>query len=391
MAAAALARALPALVLAHASRLVKASTPAPPTRLQMRATTATIHLDALRHNLKRVRSLAPQSKIMAVVKADGYGHGLERVARALHEADAFGVATLADAERLRAANISHRVVLLSGFDEPVDLPLLRQWQVDSVIHHEHQLAILERNPDLAPRSVWIKLDTGMHRLGFPSALAASVYARLRALPLIKEIRWMTHFACADENDREISEAQMSQFQQSIAALPGERSLANSAALQAFPASHGDWVRPGGMLYGLSTFARRVGQDLGLRPAMSLSTRLIAIEERRAGDRIGYGGGYTCPGDMRVGIAAIGYGDGYPRHAPTGTPVKAAGQAASVVGRVSMDLLAIDLRAAPAAVIGSEVLLWGPQLPVERIAQAAGTIGYELVCGVTRRVQFAEGA
>lgn len=356
----------------------------------MRATTATIHLDALRHNLKRVRTLAPRSKVMAVVKADGYGHGLERVARALADADAFGVATLADAERLRGTGFAHRVVLLSGFDEAVDLPLLLRLGVDSVIHHEHQLGVLEHTPLGAPLNVWIKLDTGMHRLGFVPEQAQSVYARLRALPQIGEIRWMTHFACADENDREISEAQMGAFTSAIGTLPGERSLANSAALQAFPASHGDWVRPGGMLYGLSTFARRMGSDLGLKPAMSLSTRLIAIHERAAGARIGYGGGYECPHALRVGIAAIGYGDGYPRHAPAGTPVKAAGQSASVIGRVSMDLLAIDLSAAPAAQIGSEVLLWGPELPVERIAQAAGTIGYELVCGVTRRVQFAEG-
>ena len=355
----------------------------------MRATTATIHLDALRHNLKRVRVLAPNSKVMAVVKADGYGHGLERVARALKDADAFGVATLADAERLRGTGFAHRVVLLSGFDEAADLPLLNRWDIDSVIHHEHQLALLQDARLDRPLNVWIKLDTGMHRLGFAPQHAQTVYARLRAMPQIGEIRWMTHFACADENDREISDAQMAEFTAAIGALPGERSLANSAALQAYPASHGDWVRPGGMLYGLSTFARRMGSDLGLRPAMSLSTRLIAIAERAAGDHIGYGGSFRCPSAMRVGIAAIGYGDGYPRHAPAGTPVKAAGQTASVIGRVSMDLLAIDLSAAPAAEIGSEVMLWGPELPVERIAQAAGTIGYELVCGVTRRVQFAE--
>jgi alanine racemase len=355
----------------------------------MRATAATIHLDALRHNLKRVRALAPHSKVMAVVKADGYGHGLERVAQALVAADAFGVATLADAERLRAVGIAHRVVLLSGFDEGADLPLLQQWGIDTVVHHEHQLRLLEASTAPLRLHAWIKLDTGMHRLGFAPERAQDVYARLRALPQVDEIRWMTHFASADENDREVSEAQMARFQAGIGALPGERSLANSAALQAFPASHGNWVRPGGMLYGLSTFARRMGSDLGLKPAMTLSTRLIAIEERAAGDRIGYGGAFTCPNAMRVGIAAIGYGDGYPRHAPVGTPVKAAGQAASVVGRVSMDLLAIDLTAAPAAVVGSEVVLWGPELPVERIAQAADTIGYELVCGVTRRVQFAQ--
>lgn len=355
----------------------------------MRATTATIHLDALRHNLKRVRSLAPRSKVMAVVKADGYGHGLERVAGALAGADAFGVATLTDAERLRLTGFQHRIVLLPGFDEASDLALLREWRVDSVIHHESQLALLERSPHGAPQNLWIKLDTGMHRLGFAPEQARRVYERVKALRQAGEVRWMTHFACADENDREATEGQMQRFIDAIAELPGERSLANSAALQAFPASHGDWVRPGGMLYGLSTFARRMGQDLGLKPAMSMTTRLISIQQLAAGDCVGYGGTWRCPQAMRIGIAAIGYGDGYPRHAPSGAPVKVAGQPASVVGRVSMDLLAIDLQTAPAAEIGSEVLLWGPELPVERVAEAAGTIGYELVCGVTRRVQFAQ--
>lgn len=354
----------------------------------MRATTATIHLDALRHNLQRVRALAPQSRVMAVVKADGYGHGLERVAAALNAADAFGVATLTDAERLRRAGHSHRIVLLPGFDEAGDLGAIRELQVDCVLHHEHQLAVLERTPLSASLALWVKLDTGMHRLGFAPEQAQRIYQRLRALPGIGEIRWMTHFACADENDHEQTEAQMRRFRDAIGALPGERSLANSAALQAFPASQADWVRPGGMLYGLSTFADKMGGDLGLRPAMSLSTRLISVQALAEGDRVGYGGTFRCPHSMRIGVAAVGYGDGYPRNAPSGTSVMIDGQTATIIGRVSMDLLAIDLSRAPGANIGSEVLLWGPQLPVEQIAKCAGTIGYELVCGVTRRVLFA---
>ncbi len=354
----------------------------------MRATTATIHLEALRHNLKRVRALAPRAKVMAVVKADGYGHGLERVAQALSGADAFGVATLTDAERVRRAGLNHRVVLLSGFDEPRDLALVRELRIDCVLHHESQLAILERHPPQAPISLWIKLDTGMHRLGFAPEQARRVYQRLRALPQVAEIRWMTHFACADDHDTERTQAQMARFRAAIGDLPGERSLANSAAVQAFSASHGDWVRPGGMLYGLSTFAGKTGRDLGLKPAMSLSTRLISVRQLAAGEAVGYGATFVCPQAMRIGIAAVGYGDGYPRHAPGGTPVKIAGQDAQVIGRVSMDLLAIDLTQAPAADVGSEVLLWGRELPVEQVATAAGTIGYELVCGVTRRVQFA---
>jgi alanine racemase len=326
---------------------------------------------------------------MAVVKADGYGHGLERVAHALAGADAFGVATLTDAERIRRAGMRHRIVLLPGFDEPGDLTLVRDWQIDCVLHHESQLRLLERTPALAPLAVWVKLDTGMHRLGFAPEQARPVYQRLRALAHIGEIRWMTHFACADERDRDETDAQMTHFASALAGIPGERSLANSAALQAFPTSHGDWVRPGGMLYGLSTFADQSGVDLGLQPAMSLSTRLVSVQSLAAGARVGYGGTYTCPTAMRVGIAAVGYGDGYPRHAATGTPVRVDGQPGQAIGRVSMDLLAIDLRDAPAAQVGSEVLLWGSELPVEQVAAASGTIGYELVCGVTRRVQFAE--
>ncbi len=352
----------------------------------MRATTATIDADALKHNLKRVRALSA-AKVIAVVKADGYGHGLERVAKALADADAFGVATLTDAERVRQAGLLHRIVLLSGFDEYGDIEALAQWRVDTVLHHPFQLALLERARLPAPIDVWIKVDTGMRRLGFSPESAAAVYQRVREIPGIGSIRWMTHFSCADDNDREVSELQMQRFSSAIGELPGERSLANSAALQAFRTSHSDWVRPGGMLYGLSTFPRKMGRDLGLKPAMSLSTRLISVRDCALGDRIGYGGTYICAHPMRVGIAAIGYGDGYPRHAPSGTPVRVAGQSASIVGRVSMDLLAIDLSAAPAADIGSEVLLWGSDLPVERVAEAAGTIGYELVCGVTRRVQF----
>lgn len=368
--------------------LGKATLDIPNPNLIMRATTATIHLDALRHNLQRVRALAPRSRVMAVVKADGYGHGLERVAQALSAADAFGVATLTDAERLRRAGHGHRIVLLSGFDEPRDLTLVHELQVDCVLHHEYQLTLLERTAGNQALSLWVKIDTGMHRLGFAPEQAQRVYQRLRALPQVGEIRWMTHFACADENDREQTEAQMQRFSAAIEGLPGERSLANSAALQAFPDSQGDWVRPGGMLFGLSTFARKMGCDLGLQPAMSLSTRLISVQMLAEGERVGYGGTFVCPHAMRIGIAAIGYGDGYPRHAPSGTPVKIDGQTAMVIGRVSMDLLAIDLSTAPSAGIGSEVLLWGPELPVERIAEMADTIGYELVCGVTRRVQFA---
>jgi alanine racemase len=357
-----------------------------------RATQATIHLDALRHNLARVRQLAPHSRVMAVVKADGYGHGLERVARALEGADAFGVAAITDAERLRAAGFSQRIVLLSGFDEPADLPVLGRLGLESVLHHEEQLRILEAEGSRlsAPLRLWLKLDTGMHRLGFHPGRLAELRARLAALPMLApEPVLMTHFARSDEFQAEATREQVARFEAAIAGLPGERSLANSAAVLGWPQAHADWIRPGGALYGISVVAGRTGADFGLHPAMTLSTRLIAINRVAEGEPVGYGGDWRAPADMAIGVAAIGYGDGYPRHAPPGTEVLVNGRPVPIAGRVSMDLMALDLRGLPEARVGDRVLLWGPELPIERVAEAAGTIGYELSCGLTRRVRFVE--
>jgi alanine racemase len=355
-----------------------------------RPTAATIHLDALRANLAQVRRLAPTSRVLAVVKADGYGHGLERVAHALEGADALGVAAISDAQRLRAAGLSQRVVLLSGIDEAADLPLLRRLQLDSVVHHESQLRLLEADADPTPIRVWLKVDSGMHRLGFPPGEVAGVHARLRRLACIApDITLMTHFARSDEFGVATTAEQMAVFETAVAGLAGDRSLANSAAVLGWPDSHADWVRPGGALYGLSVVNGRPAASFGLAPAMTLSTALIAINRLAQGERIGYGGSFEAPCDMSIGVAAIGYGDGYPRHAPSGTPVLVDGQRASTVGRVSMDLLAIDLRQVPRARVGDRVVLWGRGLPVEEVAEAAGTISYELTCGITRRVRFIE--
>ena len=355
-----------------------------------RATTATIHVDALRHNLAQVRALAPNSRVMAVVKADGYGHGLERVARALAGADAFGVAALADAERLRAAGLSQRIVLLSGFDEASDLSQLRQLGVDTVVHHESQLAMLENDDAALPIRVWLKIDTGMHRLGFAPELAAGLQARLKALANVADdITLMTHFASSDEFGGQQTRLQLRSFTGAAGVFAGEQSLANSAAILGWPDAHGDWVRAGGALYGLSVVAGKTGADFGLKPAMTLSTRLIAINRIAKGERIGYSATWACPEDMDVGVAAIGYGDGYPRRAPPGTPVLVNGVRVPVIGRVSMDLMTLDLRAAPQASVGDLVTLWGPDLPVEVVAAAAETISYELTCSITRRVRFVE--
>ena len=359
-----------------------------------RPTSATVHIDALRHNLGQVRLRAPVSRVMAVVKADGYGHGLERVARALTGADAFGVAALSDAERLRAAGLSQPIVLLSGFDEPEDLPRLRQLGVQTVVHHASQLEMLEQAAPGDAIPCWLKVDTGMHRLGFAPETVREVHARLAAMPAVGEIVLMTHFASSDEfadsptQGRQTRE-QIRIFHEATAGLPGLRSLANSAAVLGWRDASADWVRPGGALYGLSVVAGTTGADFGLRPAMTLSTRLIAINRIRQGECIGYSATWRCPEDMPVGVAAIGYGDGYPRHAPAGTPVLVRGRRVPVIGRVSMDLMTLDLRGVPDARVGDAVTLWGPELPAETIADAAGTIGYELTCSITRRVRFVE--
>ncbi len=357
-----------------------------------RPATVTIDLDALRHNLAQVRLRAPGAKVMAVVKADGYGHGLERVARALAGAEAFGVAALSDAERLRAIGLRNRIVLLSGFDEAADLDVLRELDVDTVVHHATQLALLEADAGSgpgAPICVWLKFDTGMHRLGFAPAQAEAVHARLRALPNVApDIVLMTHFASSDDIAGAQTPAQLGLFGATTAHLDGAASLSNSAAILGWPAAHRDWVRAGGALYGLSVSDGKVGADFGLRPVMRLSTRLIAINRVAKGERVGYSATWQCPEDMDVGVAAIGYGDGYPRSVPAGTPVLLGGKRVPLIGRVSMDLMTLDLRSAPDARVGDEIELWGPGLPVEEIAAAAGTISYELTCSITRRVRAA---
>ncbi|MGI8560432.1 MAG: alanine racemase [Luteimonas sp.] len=360
-----------------------------------RPTTATIHLDALRHNLGVLRKCAPGSRVMAVVKADGYGHGLERVARALMDADAFGVASLADARRLRAIGVAQPIVWLSGFNEADDLAQLRALDVQTVVHCAAQLHMLEQSRG-TPLRCWLKIDTGMHRLGFALDAVRAAHERLQAATCVADdIVLMTHLASSDawpgsaEDDGQ-TRAQLDAFAAATAGLPGPRSLANSAAVLGWPAAHGDWIRPGGALYGMSLVPGRPGSHFGLRPAMTLATRLLAVNRIRRGGRVGYGGTWRCPEDMPVGVAAIGYGDGYPRHAPAGTPVLVNGRAAQVIGRVSMDLMTLDLRGQPEAAAGDPVVLWGEGLPVESVAAAAGTIAYEPTCVITRRVRFQDG-
>lgn len=359
-----------------------------------RPVTATIHTDAMRHNLASIRARAPSSRVMAMVKADGYGHGLERAASALREADAFGVAAIDDARRIRALGLVQPVLVLSGFDSTADLEQLRELDADSIVHHAAQLEMLEQAQG-APIRCWLKIDTGMHRLGFAPEAVREAHARLSAARgAAGDIVLMSHFASSDEfegvsPDSRQTREQLQVFADATAGLPGPRSLANSAAVLGWPGSHGDWVRPGGALYGMSVVAGRTAADFGLQPAMTFATRLLAVNRIAKGEHIGYSATWETPEDMCIGVAAVGYGDGYPRHAPAGTPVLVNGSPTQVVGRVSMDLATIDLRGHPDARAGDPVVLWGDGLPIESVAQASGTIAYELTCSITRRVRFLE--
>jgi len=360
-----------------------------------RGTRATLQLDALRHNLGVVRAASPDSRVMAVVKANAYGHGLERVVGALAGADAFAVATLGEARRVRTIDADRPVLLLEGITTGEELAVVRDLRLDLVVHAAFQLDLFEdRAPGDAMRC-WLKVNTGMNRLGFPPGDAAAALQRLRATAAVSEVVLMSHFANADEPDDPATPCQIERFEtlcRELSTPDGpsfQRSLANSAGAFAWPASRLDWLRAGLALYGESPFADRSAADLGLRPCMSLRSTLIAVNDCAAGDAVGYGGDYRCPESMAIGIVAIGYGDGYPRHAPSGTPVLVRGVRCPLVGRVSMDMLAVDLRPVPEAAIGDDVLLWGEGLPVAEIARAAGTIPYELTCGVSSRVDVDE--
>ena len=357
-----------------------------------RTTTATIHLGALRHNLARIKAMAAPARVMAVVKADAYGHGLERVARALDaDAECFAVAALGDGLRLRAAGHRQRIVVLSGPDQPGDIAEMQRLQLDAAIHHDAQLPWLaEARAGRGRLRAWLKIDSGMHRLGFAPERVAEVHARLAAMPgLDPEIGLLSHFAESEVFDGERTREQIERFAEATCGLAGPRSLSNSAAVLGWPEARVDWVRTGGLLYGLSVVEGKSGADFGFRPAMTLATRLIAINTVRRGESIGYNGTWTSPEDMPVGVAAVGYGDGYPRSAASGTPVLVGDTRVPLIGRVSMDLITLDLREVPQAKVGDRVTLWGGGLPVETIAGHAGTISYDLTCGMTRRVLFVE--
>ncbi|MES9992314.1 MAG: alanine racemase [Candidatus Thiodiazotropha sp.] len=351
---------------------------------------ASIDHAALRHNLKCARSAAKGSRIWAVIKADGYGHGMLRVASSLGEADGFAVARLDEALELRTAGIQAPLLVMGGCHTGEQFITASETALQIVIHDSAQLRSLSKTT-LKPQSLklWIKVDSGMHRLGFPTTEIDQVVANLRANPAVAELNLMTHLANADDRSDPTTKRQCDLIESLDRSPFAACSIANSAGLLGHPAARSDWVRPGIMLYGVSPFIGSSADHEGLLPVMTLQSRVISVKQCRKGDRIGYGGTYACPTSMPVAVIAIGYGDGYPRHAPSGTPVLVSGRRLPLVGRVSMDMISVDARTHPDVKVGDRAVLWGRGLPVEEIADAAGTIGYELLCGVKQRVELVD--
>jgi len=349
---------------------------------------AIIDHTALRHNLACVRRRAPDSRIWAVVKANGYGHGMLEVGTSLASADGLAVARVEEGIRLREAGITRPILVMEGFLSDEELAAARAHGLELALHRPGQVPLLEQTRTTRPLRIWIEVETGMHRLGFDPQEVPALLARLSADPQVAgPIGLMTHLAQADDPHDPLTQLQCERLRALDPTAQYHLSIGNSAGILACPASRTHWIRPGIMLYGASPLLGRTAAELGLRPVMRLATRLIAVRVLRRGEAVGYGGTYVCPEDMPVGVAAIGYGDGYPRHAPTGTPVLVGGRRAPLVGRVSMDMINIDLRGLPAARVGDPVTLWGADLPVDEIAERANTISYELLCQVTSRVRM----
>jgi alanine racemase len=357
---------------------------------------ALIHTEALSHNLSRARECAPDARVWAVVKANAYGHGIERAYAGLRGADGFALLDLNEAERLRALDWRGPILLLEGVFEPRDLELCSRLNLWHVVHCEQQIDWLAAHKTHQPHRVFLKMNSGMNRLGLRPAAFRTAWARLNALPQVDEIALVTHFSDADA-DRFGADGiahQVQAFHDATHDLPGERSLANSAATLRHlkdPRVRSDWVRAGIMSYGgVPDFPEHDSAHWNLRPAMTLRSRLLATQSLEPSESVGYGSAYVAEKKMRIGIVACGYADGYPRHAGSGTPVLVDGVRTTTIGRVSMDMLAVDLTPVPAAQMGSEVTLWGEgprgtRLPIDEVARSAGTIGYELMCALTQRV------
>jgi alanine racemase len=359
---------------------------------------ATVHSAALAHNLARMRAAAPDARVWAIVKANAYGHGIEHVFEGLRSADGFALLDLSEAKRLRALDWRGPILLLEGCFETRDLELCSRLGLWHVVHCNEQIDMLAMHKTQLPHRVFLKMNSGMNRLGFTPERYRAAWTRLNALPQVDEISLMTHFSDADGPGG--IAVQMAAFEAVTHDLPGERSLSNSAGVLRHAgelAKRSDWIRPGIALYGSSPdFPAGSAADWELQPAMTLASKIIGVQNLKAGDTVGYGSSFIAEGALRIGVVACGYADGYPRHCSTGTPVLVKGVRTRLVGRVSMDMITIDLTPAPDAAIGTEVTLWGRSshgtvLSIDEIAQSAGTVGYELMCAVAPRVPFSAGA
>ena len=348
---------------------------------------ATISAGALQRNLLVAKAHAKSAKVWAVIKANAYGHGLERAARALDAADGFAVVDFQEAARLRVAGVTKPILMLEGFFKPVDAPLLHKYALTPVVHNPEQVEMFRLAAHPGELDVYVKVNSGMNRLGFTSDNLRPAYNAIRMHPHVRSVTLMTHFADADGTVG--VKEQLAWFRELTRDYDAPQSLANSAALIRFPETHGAWVRPGIMLYGCSPFADRSAEQLELEPAMTLSSEIIATQHLQAGERVGYGFSYQAQGEITLGIVACGYADGYPRHAPSGTPVLVNGKRTRTVGRVSMDMIAVDIGDIPEAYIGTPVTLWGEGLSADEVAAACGTVSYELLCALAPRVPVSE--
>ena len=346
---------------------------------------AQLNLTALRANVAAARARAPSAQLLAVAKANAYGHGLLRLLPGFDGADGIALLELEAAVELRAKHYKRRILLLEGFFAPSELPEIAKSRIAVAVHHADQVKMLEAAKLARPLEVFLKVNTGMNRLGVRPSEVAALSDRLSSCDAVATLRLMTHLARADEDDGVAT--QVAAFDAACGKLPYPRSLANSAGLVRYDEVGGDYVRPGIMLYGATPFAHRSAHDIGVQPVMTLRSELIAVQDLERGDSVGYGGTYKAARAHRIGVVACGYADGYPRHAPGGTPVLVCGKRVATVGRVSMDMLTVDLTNVQEAVVASPVVLWGEGLPVDEVAGAAGTVGYELLCAVTPRVPF----
>ncbi len=353
----------------------------------MRPIKARISIDAMAHNLRVARRHAGSARVFAVVKANAYGHGLSRALRAFAAADGFAVLMLEEAANLRLMGVEKPILLLEGIFGPDEIATCAELDLWPVLHHAAQLDWLQQQPPARAIQVFLKFDSGMHRLGFPLADHAAVTARVQSLAGVAGVTLMTHFAQADEGAG--VDWQLQPFLREVAAYGLPWSSANSAALLRYPDTRGAWVRPGLMLYGASPFAEVSAEQLGLRPAMTLQSEIISVQTLQPGEGVGYGQLFRAERALRVGIVACGYADGYPRHALTGTPVLVNGRPSRTLGRVSMDMLCVDLSECTDAGVGTPVVLWGEGLPVDAVAAAAGTSSYELLCALAARVSVEE--